>query len=97
MKNVIWQMENGLHIRLSSSDLLLLQIPDPSLILLVGPSGAWPARICEIVGTTDSSRMASTAIHAMQRCRSILRIVIARSIRNPRTRAAEAKRRAGAW
>ena len=58
-------MENGLHIRLSSSDLLLLQIPDPSLILLVGPSGAGKS-------TFAARHFKQTEILSSDRCRAMV-------------------------
>jgi protein phosphatase len=58
-------MENGLHIRLSSSDLLSLQIPDPSLILLIGPSGAGKS-------TFAARHFKQTEIISSDRCRAMV-------------------------
>jgi protein phosphatase len=57
-------MENGLRARLSSSD-LSLQIPDPSLILLIGPSGAGKS-------TFAARHFKSTEIISSDRCRAMV-------------------------
>jgi len=51
--------------RLSSSDLLSLQIPDPSLILLIGPSGAGKS-------TFAARHFKQTEIISSDRCRAMV-------------------------
>jgi predicted kinase len=58
-------MENGLHTCLSPSNLLSLQIPDPSLILLVGPSGAGKS-------TFAARHFKQTEIISSDRCRAMV-------------------------
>src|SRR5262245_52171731 len=58
-------MENGLHTRLSPSNLLSLQIPDPSLILLVGPAGAGKS-------TFAARHFKQTEIISSDRCRAMV-------------------------